>query len=260
MFAQFTHAIVRPPAPSFADGLTTAALGVPDIALAQRQHAAYCDALRRHGCEVTALPADRRFPDSTFVEDTALIIPHRGAMLSRPGAESRRGEVPAIALALLPWYPDAPQIEGPGTLDAGDVCEAGDHVFIGLSTRTNDAGADQLATWLRGLGMTSSLVDIRGRTDILHLKSGLAALESRRLLAIPALAAHPAFSGYEVIEVPGGEAYGANCVRVNDAVLVSAGQPNLDARLRSLGYALDVLDMSEFRKMDGGLSCLSLRF
>jgi dimethylargininase len=260
MFARFTHAIVRPPAASFADGLTSATLGAPDVALAQQQHAAYCDALRRHGCDVTALPADRRFPDSTFVEDTALIIPQRGAILTRPGAESRRGEVPAIALALLPWYQDVPQIEAPGTLDAGDVCEVGDHVFIGLSARTNDAGAEQLADWLRSLGMTSSMVDIRGRTDILHLKSGIAALEPRRLVAIEALASHPAFSGYEVIQVPTGESYGANCVRVNDAVFVSAGQPQLDARLRSFGYALEVLDMSEFRTMDGGLSCLSLRF
>jgi dimethylargininase len=260
MFSRFTHAIVRPPARNFADGLTSVTLGVPDVALAQRQHAAYCDALRANGCDVITLPIDTRFPDSTFVEDTALIIPQRGAILSRPGAESRAGEVAGIALALLPFFDDVAQITHPGTLDAGDVCEAGTHVFIGLSHRTNEAGAAQLSSWLQQFNYTTSTVDIRQIDSILHLKSGIAAVDPMRLVLIDALASHPAFAGYEVITVPDGEEYGANCVRVNDVVFVSAGQPKLDEKLRALGYSLVVLDMSEFRKMDGGLSCLSLRF
>jgi len=95
---------------------------------------------------------------------------------------------------------------------------------------------------------------------ILHLKSGIAALEPRRLVLIDALADHPAFAGYDVLRVPVGEEYGANCVRVNDVVFVSTGQPQLDTLLRGLGYTLEVLDMSEYARMDGGLSCLSLRF
>ena len=260
MFARFTSAIVRPPAPNFADGLTTVNLGSPDVALAIRQHAAYCDALVRHGCTVVALPADACYPDSTFVEDTALILPSRGAILTRPGASSRAGEVDAIADALRRFFPAVAQIAAPGTLDAGDVCEAEDHVFIGISHRTNADGAAQLSTWLQQYGISSSTVDIRGIDTILHLKSGIAAIEARRLVLIEALADHPAFDGYEIVRVQEGEEYGANCVRVNDTIFVSAGQPRFNDDLRSLGYTLEVLDMSEYRKMDGGLSCLSLRF
>lgn len=260
MFSRFTRAIVRPPSPNFADGLTTVDIGRPDVSLALRQHAAYCDALARHGCQVIALPADARYPDATFVEDTALVLPGLGAMLTRPGAESRAGEVDTIAGALVAHFPTLAQIGAPGTLDAGDVCEARNHVFIGISHRTNADGAAQLSAWLQQFGITSSTVDIRGIDSILHLKSGIAALEPRRLVLIEALAEHPAFAGYEVVRVPAGEEYGGNCVRVNDVVFVSEGQPQFDARLRTLGYTLEVLDMSEYKKMDGGLSCLSLRF
>lgn len=260
MFSRFTRALVRPPAANFADGLTTVDLGVPDGGLAQQQHAAYCAALARHGCEVIALPADAEHPDSTFVEDTALIVPGHGALLTRPGAASRAGEVTATGVALAAFFPRLAQVTAPGTLDAGDVCEAGHHVFIGISHRTNDEGAGQLATWLAQFDITAATIDIRNVEGILHLKSGLAAIEPDRLVLIEALADHPAFAGYDIVRVPVGEEYGANCVRVNDVIFVSEGQPQLDARLRALGYTLEVLDMSEYRKMDGGLSCLSLRF
>ncbi len=260
MFSRFTHAIVRPPARNFADGLTTVDLGAPNVELAVLQHAAYCAALERHGCALTVLPADDRFPDSTFVEDTALILQGRGAILTRPGAASRLGEVTAVGDVLHSHFNSVPQIEAPGTLDAGDACEAGDHVFIGLSHRTNALGAAQLSLWLASYGIGSSTVDITDIGGILHLKSGIAAIDSRRLVLIDALADHAAFAGYDIVRVPRGEEYGANCVRVNDVVFVSAGQPTLDAQLTALGYSLEVLDMSEYRKMDGGLSCLSLRF
>ena len=184
----------------------------------------------------------------------------QGAILTRPGAESRAGEVDAIAGALIAHFPALAQINAPGTLDAGDVCEAADHVFIGISHRTNAAGAAQLSAWLQQFGITASMVDIRGIDSILHLKSGIAAIEPRRLVLIDALADHPAFASYDVVRVPAGEEYGGNCVRINDTIFVSEGQPQFDARLRALGYTLEVLDMSEYRKMDGGLSCLSLRF
>lgn len=260
MFSRFTHAIVRPPAPNFADGLTTVSLGRPDAALAGAQHEAYCAALEQLGCALTRLPADARFPDSTFVEDTALIVPGRGAILTRPGAASREGEVDAIAPAIRAAFPGAAQVTAPGTLDAGDVCEAEGVVFIGLSERTNAEGARQLADWLGSLGIASRLVDIRQTPGILHLKSGVVALSGHRLLAIDALAAHPAFEGFDIIRVPSHEAYAANCVEVNGVVLVAAGYPETHALLRHHGYHLHVLQMSEFAKMDGGLSCLSLRF
>lgn len=260
MFSRFTKAIVRRPTYNFADGLTTVEMGLPGIDLALAQHSAYCAALARHGCALTVLPEDERYPDSTFVEDTALILPGHGAMLTRPGAESRAGEVDSIGEALAVHFPSLPRIAAPGTLDAGDVCEAGSHVFIGRSARTNEEGARQLTSWLAAHGFTGVVVDIRDTRGILHLKSGVTALDEGRLLAIDALAAHPAFAGYDVVRVPSGEEYAANCVRVNDVVFVAAGFPRTHALLRSLGYTLEILNMSEFEKMDGGLSCLSLRF
>lgn len=260
MFSRFTRAIVRPPARNFADGLTTVDLGTPDLDRALAQHRDYCDALGRAGVALVTLDIDERYPDSTFVEDTALILPNRGAIITRPGAASRAGEVEAVAEVLRAHFSELARITAPGTLDAGDVCEAGAHVFIGISHRTNSDGAAQLATWLARFGITSSTVDIRDVSGILHLKSGIAALEPRRLALIEALADHPAFTGYDVVRVPVGEEYGANCVRINDVVFVSAGQPQLETLLRGLGYTLEVLDMSEYARMDGGLSCLSLRF
>lgn len=260
MFSQFTHAIVRPPARNFAHGLTTVDLGAPDIDTALAQHAAYCAALARHGCTLITLPADDAHPDSTFVEDTALILPGEGAIITRPGADSRAGEVHAIREALAAFFADLPAITAPGTLDAGDVCEAGRTVFIGISLRTNHEGASQLATWLARYGVESRLVDIRHTPGILHLKSGVVALDPDRLLCIDALAAHAAFADRHVIRVPVGEEYAANCVRVNDVVFVADGYPGTHALLRAAGYTLEPLAMSEFAKMDGGLSCLSLRF
>jgi len=255
----FRHAIVRPPAPNFAEGLTTVDLGTPSIELALSQHEGYCRALERLGLELTRLPADARFPDSTFVEDTA-VITARGAVLTRPGAASRAGEVAAIEAALSPFFGDPRRIEAPGTLDGGDVCGAGEHFFIGLSRRTNEAGALQLARFLADDGYGSSLVDIRGIDGILHLKSGIGWLGGRALVVIDSLAADPAFGGWERIPVAAGEDYAANCVLVNDAVLLAAGFPRLERALGERGHRTVALPMSEFQKMDGGPSCLSLRF
>ncbi len=260
MFSRFTQAIVRPPAPNFADGLTTVSLGAPDVALAWRQHAAYCEALERHGCTLTVLPPDPAYPDSTFVEDTALIIPGRGGILARPGAASRAGEVQAIEPALRTFFSELATIEAPGTLDCGDVCEAGPVVFIGLSERTNAEGARQLTAWLAGMGIRAHTIDIRAVPGILHLKSGVVAVRERCLVAIDALASHPLFAEYDVIHVPAGEEYGANCIRVNDVVFTPEGFPGTHALLREAGLTLEVLAMSEFERMDGGLTCLSLRF
>ncbi len=255
----FRHAIVRPPAANFADGLTTVDLGAPIFQTATEQHARYCEALERCGLAVTHLPADPRHPDSTFVEDAA-ILTGRGAILTRPGAPSREGEVPAIREALGRFGLSFRAIAAPGTVDGGDICEAGRHVFIGVSRRTNEEGARQLAAFLAEDGLTSSVVDIRNLDAILHLKSGIASLGENRLVLIDPLAEHPAFRSYDIVRVDPGENYGANCVRVNNAVLVAAGFPKFHAALHRLGYRLVSLDMSEYQKMDGGLSCLSLRF
>ncbi len=253
------HALVRPPGDSFAEGLTTVGLGPPDLALARAQHQAYCEALLECGVALTWLPADSRHPDSTFVEDTAVLTP-RGAVLARPGAASRQGEVIEIRPALEPFYQILREIESPGTLDGGDVCEVGDHVFIGISERTNEAGACQLAAFLSKEGYTTATVDIRAVRGILHLKSGIAALDDWRLGVVAGLLSHPAFRGHRIVAVAAEESYAVNCVNVNDRILVASGFPEFEETLRRLDFDLVPLDVSEFRKMDGGLSCLSLRF
>lgn len=255
----FTRAIVRLPGSNFDAGLTTVDFGRPELALTLKQHALYCEALEECGLAVTTLQADLRFPDSTFVEDTAILTP-QGAVLARPGAASRSGEVDAIRAAVQEFYPDPKTIEAPGTVDGGDICEAGCHFFLGLSHRTNEEGARQLAAHLAEMGYTSSMVDVRAMTSILHLKSGISYIGENTLVVMEEMAGRAEFAGFELLRVSEEESYGANCVRVNERVLVAEGYPGLTAELKRRGFRPLVLDMSEFRKMDGGLSCLSLRF
>ena len=256
---KLTHALVRPPPATFAAGITSSGLGPPDLALALEQHEAYCRTLERLGLSLVRLPPDPEFPDSTFVEDAA-IVTSNGAILTRPGAPSRTGEVASLGAALGRWFPQLDRITPPGTVDGGDVCEAGPHFFIGLSQRTNPEGAAQLAAWLAGRGFESSAIDIRKLPGMLHLKTGLSWLDGRCMLAWGALAGHETLRGWEVVEVPKGEEYAANCVRVNQAVIVAQGFPETAALLRGLGHDVLAIDMSEYRKMDGGLSCLSVRW
>lgn len=255
----FSRAIVRIPGSNFADGLTTVDLGVPRFDEALRQHASYCDALRECGLELTVLEPDLRHPDSTFVEDTAILTP-QVAIFCRPGASSREGEVAAIRPAVERFYFSTFTIEAPGTVDGGDICEAGSHFFIGISHRTNAEGARQLTACLNALGYTASTIDVRGMTSILHLKSGISYVEGNTLVVMEEMASNPQFSRFEMIRVASEESYGANCVRVNDRVLLAKGFPKLEADLTRRGFKPLPLNMSEFQKMDGGLSCLSLRF
>jgi dimethylargininase len=287
----FTKAIVRPPSRNFADGLTNAELGAPDYQLALEQHAIYCTALEQCGLQLIRLAADERYPDSCFVEDAAIVfeaLPHgratapnaaliiaesaeskkdvprvarKQAILTRPGAPSRQGEIVSMRGELARLFPALDEIRPPGTVDGGDICEAGTHFFIGISERTNEKGARQLAELLTKHGCTSSFVDIRGMTGLLHLKSGLASLGDKTLVVIEALAKREEFRGYDLIRVEPGEEYAANCIEVNGLVLMAAGYPCLKTKLRDeLDYAAASLDMSEFQKMDGGLSCLSVRW
>jgi dimethylargininase len=255
----YTRAIVRPPAANFADGLTSVDLGKPDFAKALEQHTRYCTALEQCGLTLTRLPADANFPDSTFVEDTA-IFTDRCAILTRPGAASRAGEVAGIEPTLREAFARIHTITAPSTVDGGDICQAGNHFFIGISERTNTEGARQLGEILATEGFTATPVDIRDVRGILHLKSGIAYLGDNRLVLIDALADHSAFSDYEVVRIAPEENYAANCLRINATVILPAGYPQFEATVHALDYSAIVLDMSEFQKMDGGLSCLSLRF
>jgi len=190
--------------------------------------------------------------------------PERRALLAARRANDergcRRGEVERIAPTIRAHFENVHSIEEPGTLDAGDVCEAGEHFFIGISRRTNEHGAKQLARILASFGYSSTLIDIRGLSNILHLKSGLAYLSDRRLVVIDALRNETAFSGYHLIRLNSTDEYAANCLSLNGKTLIASGFPTLKRELERLGYSTISLDMSEFQKMDGGLSCLSLRF
>lgn len=253
---RFTKAIVRTPGPSMVDGLTTANLGNPDYKKALAQHTAYIRALESCGLEVIVLPPDNDYPDSTFVEDTALVTPVC-AIIMRPGAISRRGETRAIEKALTNFYTNIERVVSPGTVDAGDIMMVGEHYYIGLSTRTNHDGADQVIRLLVKHGLNGSTVPL---TDALHLKSDLAYIENGCMAAGGEWVGRPEFAEYALIRVDEDERYSANCLWLNGTVLVAAGFPKTRRAIESRGYQTRPLDMSEFRKLDGGLSCLSLRF
>ena len=251
----FTRAIVKRPGTSFVDGITTANLGKPNLSLALAQHDAYIAALEQCGLEVTVLAADERYPDSTFIEDTA-ILTRRLAVITNPGAESRNGEKYAARAAVQPFYAAVEEIETPGTLDGGDVMAVSGHFFIGLTARTNDPGARRLISILEQNGYTGSTVSLK---SFLHLKTGVAWIGGRDMLATGELIGNPAFRDFNIIPVSPEEAYAANCIRVNERVIIPAGFTHIQKEMASRGYNLIEVEMSEFQKMDGGLSCLSLR-
>lgn len=249
----YTRAIVRRPGRNFAKGITTSNLKQPDFNKALEQHAAYCEALIRCGVELTALDADEKYPDGCFVEDTA-VVNSRVKVISKPGATTRRGEEEEIARVLAGFGPTE-SILPPGTLEGGDVLRAENHYYIGLSARTNLEGANQLSAILSKHGFTSSVLRVEAG---LHLKSDIAYLGNGNFISTPVFSqiAHPA----NTIILDTDEYYSANCLRVNDYLLIPKGFPKSKMKIRELGYSIIDLEMSEFRKMDGGLTCLSLLF
>ncbi|HEY9646801.1 MAG TPA: arginine deiminase family protein [Chroococcidiopsis sp.] len=254
----FSVAIARLPGPDFAQGQTTYA-GTPATAQSYdtllAQHRAYLDTLRGFGLEVIVLDALPGFPDAYFVEDTAVVTPHV-AVITRPGAPSRQGEEATIADVLAQYRPIA-HITAPGTVDGGDVMMVGNHFFIGLSDRTNASGAEQLGQILAAHGHTWETVPVAAG---LHLKSSVNWVGGNTLLLSADFADLPAFAGYDRVVSPKEEDYACNTLWVNDRLIVPSGFPTIAAKLASLGHAIATLDMSEVQRMDGGLSCLSLRF
>ncbi|HEY1654917.1 MAG TPA: hypothetical protein VGF86_07385 [Candidatus Tumulicola sp.] len=251
-------AIVRPPAANFGDGLTTESLGRPAFDLALAQHAAYCRALEDAGASLVELPPDDRHPDAQFVEDVAVLAPGV-AILTRPGAPERLSEVAGIRAPLARHFEKVVEIVAPGTLDGGDVCAAGNRYYVGISRRTNTAGAKQLAGFLSSHAIACTTVDLHDVPAILHFKSGVSYLGDGRFAAIDVLAGRLGVPESRIVRVVAGEGYAANCVRINETVIVAAGYPRLRDELARAFRTVE-LDVSEFRKMDGGLSCLSLRF
>ena len=252
----FSNAIVRKPGKSMSRGLTKANLGIPEYQNAVRQHEAYVRALEDCGLKVEVLEADENFPDSTFVEDTALLTPHC-AIITNPGALSRRGEIIGIKKVVEEHFSDIEEIQAPGTVDAGDIMMVGSHYYIGVSERTNLDGAGQVINILNKYGMSGSLIILE---KVLHLKTGLAYLENNNLVVCGEFLSNPEFEKFNIIEVSENEGYAANCVWINDKVLIPEGYPDTRQKIIDAGYAITEVDLSEFRKLDGGLSCLSLRF
>jgi len=252
----FTKAIVRTPCRALVNGLSSANLGRPDYHRALLQHADYIEALKECGLRVTVLPADESFPDSTFVEDVALMTP-RCAILTNPGAPSRTLEILSMLKTIREFYANVELIEAPGTVEAGDIMMVGDHYYIGLSERTNQAGAEQMIAVLERYGLQGSMIEL---TEVLHLKTGLGYLENNNLLACGEFLSKPEFQQHNILEVDPIEAYAANSVWINGTVLTPRRFPKTRSLIESAGYKVREVDVSEFQKLDGGLSCLSLRF
>ena len=252
---RFTHALMRLPSANFADGLTTANEGTPSFELALAQHAAYARALHEAGLAVTMLEALPAFPDACFVEDVAVITPEV-AVITRPGAAARLGEEAFIEPALA-RVRKISRIVAPGTLDGGDVLVVGQRVLVGLSERTNAEGVGQLREILEPFGYEVVGIPVAAG---LHFKSSVNQVAGDVLLVTREFASHPALGQYELLIVPAGDEYSANVLSVNNHLLIPAGYPRTRALLEPLGKLIIEIDVSEFRKMDGGLTCLSLRF
>ena len=225
-----------------------------DVEVARVQHRAYEQALQTAGYRVEQLDSDDTMPDSVFVEDIVLVL-DEVAILTRPGADSRRREMPAIAAALAAYRP-LQRIEPPGTMDGGDVLVAGRHVFVGRSTRTNDAAMAQLHRILAPLGYT--VVATAVREDCLHLKSAVTALDDDRLLVNRTWIDPASFDGFMLVDVAPDEPSAANVLRLADRLIVASAFPRTAERLEALGYRVERVDASELAKAEGAVTCCSL--
>ena len=255
----FKNALTRLPGKSIICGITGAVnLGLPDYKKALAQHQQYIEALRLCNVEVAVLEPLEDFPDSCFIEDVAVLTPDC-AIITSPGAVSRNRE-PLYVLDAIRRFYEPEQIcfiSSPGSVDGGDVMMAGSHFYIGHSNRTNLEGCRQFIQCLRKFGYTGEIVPV-GRT--LHLKTGMSYLENNNLLLSGELAGLAAFKGFNKIVVDIDEKPAANCIWVNGKVIIPAGNPKTKAVIEDAGYQTVAVDISEYQKLDGGLSCLSLRF
>ena len=252
-YFMYAHAIVKKPGTNFADGITTETLGKPEYKEALRQHKLYCKALEKCGIKVIVLEPDLCYPDGCFVEDTAIITEKR-AIITRPGDSTRRGEEKEIA-EIISKYKKVSYIKSPGTVDGGDILRIDNHFYIGLSKRTNQIGAKQLSVILLKDGYTSSTIQVE---CVLHLKTGVTYIGTNTLVVINELS--DKFKSFNIIKTDKEENYSANCLQINKFLLVPVGFPKTKQRISELGHKIIEVEMSEFRKMDGGLTCLSLLF
>ncbi|MCK5826039.1 MAG: hypothetical protein KAG93_03330 [Desulfuromusa sp.] len=251
-----TRAIVRRPGRSIVSGLSSSGKTVPAYEKVLEQHHQYVAALEKCGLRVQILEAIEAHPDSTFVEDVAVLTPHC-AILTAPGAVTRRDEVATIRPILEQHFPQIETIEEPGTLEGGDIMQIGHHCYIGLSNRTNRSGAQQLIDFLKKYRMTGSTVPVK---NFLHLKTGVVWIGGSILIAANGAIPQGEFQNFETISVPADEPGAANCIAINDKIMMPAGFPQTRQLLDQVGSEIIEVDISEFAKIDGGLTCLSLRF
>jgi dimethylargininase len=254
----FTHAITRRPAASITRGLRAVDTGTPDLATMQAHHDAYVATLRGTGATVIELPPLDAFPDSVFVEDTALCLP-QGAVVMRPGAPSRLGEAAEMAPHLRALYGEVVTISGPDSfIEGGDILTTETEVLVGRSARTNAAGIAELARLIAPWG--HQVREVHTPPGVLHFKTDRSLLDAETILSTTRLSASGCFAGYHVIDVPEGEEAAANTIRFNDLVLMPAGFPRTRDAILAAGFTVREIGNSECAKLDGGMSCLSLRF
>lgn len=253
---RFTHAVTRAPAETATAGLRAVDTGAPDLALMRSHHAAYVAALREAGVEVVELAALPAFPDAQFVEDTALCLPD-GAIVLRPGAPSRLGEAAEIAPVLRAHFARVEAITE-GHVEGGDILLTEREILVGRSARTDAAGIAALRRLVAPRG--HAVREVATPPGVLHFKTDCSLLDAETILATRRLAGTGCFSRYRVIEVPEGEDAAANTIRVNHLVLMPEGFPRTAERLSAAGYEIRGIGNSECARLDGGMSCLSLRF
>ena len=244
-------AITRGVSRNIARGLVTHIERVPlDYERARAQHEQYVKLLRELGCEVVELPADDAYPDCVFIEDTAIVLDEL-AVITRPGAESRRGEVDAVAEALERFRPLA-RIEAPATIDGGDELVLGERIYAGLSSRTNEAALAQLA---KLTGREAIGVQTHGA---LHLKTAITRVAERTLLVNREWVDVTPFDGWELIDIDPDEPFAGNAVWLRDVVICSTAFPKTCARLEARGFTVKRVDADELAKVEGGVTCCSL--
>ncbi len=254
---EFTRAVTRRPAASIVDGLRAEDIGIPDLQGMLAAHDAYVAALRSTGAEVIVLDPLEAYPDAQFVEDTALCLP-QGAILMRPGAPSRAGEVAEMAPTLRALYEDVREIKGPGHVEGGDILVTGKEILVGRSDRTDAEGVAELAKIAAGWG--HCLREVFTPEGVLHFKTDCSLMDGETILSTKRLEASGCFDGYRVLQVPEGEEAAANAIRFNNLVLMADGFPRTAEMLDKAGYEVVQIDNRDCAKLDGGMSCLSLRF
>jgi dimethylargininase len=254
---RFTHAITRKPGRSIVGGLRAVDTGAPDLALMLDHHAAYVAALKTTGATVVELDAAESFPDSVFVEDTALCLPE-GAVIMRPGAPSRLGEAAEMAPHLQSLYGKVLEIKGPGHIEGGDILVTEREILVGRSARTDADGIAELtklvAVW------DYKVREVFTPPGVLHFKTDCSLLDGDTILSTERLAASGCFEGYRVIHTAQGEEAAANSIRFNDIVIMPSGFPGTRNAILAAGFTVREIGNSECAKLDGGMSCLSLRF